>query len=79
MVDGRVPITVNTNDDDNHQSKIVLSGSPVVVVSRWNYTRLFLDASSYLYKMVCPSVGRLVHRSVGPSVGRCWLGAHDLW
>ena len=30
---------------------------------------LFLDASSHLYKRVCPSVRRSVRRSVGPSVG----------
>ena len=29
---------------------------------------LFLDASSHLYKRVCPSVRRSVRRSVGPSV-----------
>ena len=28
----------------------------------------FLDASSHLYKRVCPSVGRSVRRSVRPSV-----------
>ena len=30
----------------------------------------FLDASSHLYKRVCPSVHRSVRPSVGPSVGR---------
>ena len=29
----------------------------------------FLDASSHLYKRVCPSVGPSVRPSVGPSVG----------
>ena len=29
----------------------------------------FLDASSHLYKRVCPSVGRSVGRSVVPLVG----------
>ena len=28
----------------------------------------FLDASTHLYKRVCPSVGPLVHQWVGPSV-----------
>ena len=31
---------------------------------------LFLDASSHLYKRVCPSVGPSVRPSVRPSVGR---------
>ena len=31
---------------------------------------IFLDASSHLYKRVCPLVRRSVRRSVGPSVGR---------
>ena len=34
-----------------------------------DYMSNFLDASSHLYKSVCPSVGRSVGRSVGPSVG----------
>ena len=33
------------------------------------FTEEFLDASSPLYKRVCPSVGPLVCPSVGPSVG----------
>ena len=34
------------------------------------YTALFLDASSHLYKRVCPSVRPSVGPSVGPSVRR---------
>ena len=34
---------------------------------------LFLDASSHLYKRVCQSVGRLVRRSVGPSVRHAFV------
>ena len=33
------------------------------------FTVIFLDASSHLYKRVCPSVGPSVRRSVRPSVG----------
>ena len=32
-------------------------------------TPVFLDASSHLYKRVCPSVHRSVRPSVGPSIG----------
>ena len=41
-------------------------------IYEYNYYKLdvaFLDASSHLYKLPCPSVGRLVHPSVRPSVG----------
>ena len=37
---------------------------------RCNSLYLFLDASSHLYKRVCPSVGRSVRPSVGRSVRR---------
>ena len=36
-------------------------------------SREFLDASTHLYKRVCPSVGPTVRRSVGPSVGQTLL------
>ena len=38
------------------------------VQERISGLRNFLDASSHLYKRVCPSVGPSVHRSVGLSV-----------
>ena len=42
----------------------------------------FLDASTHLYKRLCPSVGPSVRPSVGPSVGHAFLkyrGNGDLW
>ena len=45
----------------------------MILESENNPRDRFLDASSHLYKRVCPSVGWSVGRSVGPSVTRYFL------
>ena len=47
----------------------MLSPSILTADFEASVTAWFLDASSHLYKRVCPSVGPSVGRSVGPSVG----------
>ena len=54
----------------NFQRRILNSRKSVSwsAVPQAPYYFTFLDASSHLYKRVCPLVGRSVSRSVGPSV-----------
>ena len=47
--------------------------SNIVVIIVYFYRTDFLDASSHLYKRVCPSVGQSVGPSVDPSVGNAFF------
>ena len=56
---------------------VKIKKSPIQII--FKYFVMFLDASSHLYKRVCPSVGRSVGPSVRPSVGNAFFLRLQKW